>query len=1142
MFSKKFSICAALIGLAASQAHADLVITSVFDGPLPGGLPKGIELYVTEDIADLSIYGVDSANNGAISPGEDFTFPSVTAAAGQYIYLATESTEFTNYFGFAPDYTDSSAVSINGDDAIVLFENGIVVDRFGVEGEDGTGQPWEYLDGWAYRLDGTARNDVFTLDQWTLSGRNALDGETSNASAATPIPVGTYSAGTGGEPTPASIIINEVDADTPSTDTLEFIELFDGGAGNTSLDGLSIVLYNGSDDASYRVFDLDGFTTNAGGYFVLGNSALTEADLNIGTSNIIQNGADAVALVVGDAVDFPNDTPISTENVIDAIVYDTNDADDAALLVLINAGQPQVNEGAGAGSATESNQRCGNGEGGALNTDTYIQALPTPGTTNNCPEPPPPVSLRLISEIQGDPSTYGTNSFGDTDVSPLFGAQVVVEAIVVGDFQNGDTDDSRELNGFYLQEEASDEDANPLSSEGIFVFDSGFGVDVNVGDLVRVTATVGQFFGESQLNNVTAVEVLQAGTAESLSLVNPAVIDLLSITETTASQSGVAQPDLESFEGMLVVMSGTLQITEQFQLDRFNEIRLVAGERPFQFTQLNAPDVTGFASHLLSIGARTITYDDGLNAQNQSINNLDGFSIYSEASAPRMADTVTNLSGVLDYKWAGNSASGATWRVRSHVDGTNTFTSTFDGNSPNPRPDAAPTVEGTLKIASFNVLNFFTTLDNGSTNTAVGLSPRGADDLTRFGVEPATFEFDRQLSKLVNAIVELDADILGLIEIENQFDAINDGSTAIEFLVNTINANLGGTVYDYVYPGQEFVGTDAIAVAFIYKPSVAELSSGSNVAVLNDSVAATLDAFASHDFDADPIFDGVATNRNSLASTFTHIESGESVTLVVNHFKSKGPSGLTDTTSPNFDQLDGAGFWNDRRTNASIAVDEWIKTNPTGVAEEKVAILGDLNAYAQEDPIQYLLGEGYNNVESNEAYSFVFSGQIGTLDYVLVNNALLDALTEAKVWHINADEADALDYNADFGRDTGYFDGTTATRNSDHDPLLVGLNFVYAQTTFGDLLDAYLEALYAGELMGTSRYPLFRWIQEIRFAHLLSLATYFSEYKEGQLSCNITRKVIRFSDSGNRQAKLKGSGLESFNALAQKTFADAGCK
>ena len=1142
MFSKKFSICAALIGLAASHAQAELVITSVFDGPLPGGLPKGIELYVTEDIADLSIYGVDSANNGAISPGEDFTFPSVSATAGQYIYLATETAQFNSYFGFEPDYTDSSAVSINGDDAILLFENGIIVDRFGVEGEDGTNQPWEYLDGWAYRVDGSARNDVFTLGEWTLSGRNALDGETSNSTAASPVPVGTFSAGSGGTPSPASIIINEVDADTPSTDTLEFIELYDGGEGNTALDGLSIVLYNGSDDASYRAFDLDGLTTDADGYFVLGNSALAEADLNIGTSNIIQNGADAVALVVGDAADFPNDTPISTENVVDAIVYDTNDADDAALLVLINAGQPQVNEGAGAGSATESNQRCENGEGGALNTDAYIQALPTPGAANDCPEPPPPASLRLISEIQGDPSTYGTNSFGDTDVSPLFGEQVIVEAIVVGDFQNGDTDASRELNGFYLQEEAADEDANPLSSEGIFVFDSGFGVDVNVGDLVRVTATVGQFFGESQLNNVTAVEVLQAGTVESLSLVNPAIIDLLSITETTSSQSGVAQPDLESYEGMLVVMAGTLQITEQFQLDRFSEIRLVAGARPFQFTQLNAPDVTGFANHLLSLGARTITYDDGLNAQNQSIDNLDGFAIYSEASAPRMGDTVNNLSGVLDYKWAGSSSSGATWRVRSHVDGTNTFTSTLDANSPNPRPEAAPVIEGTLKIASFNVLNFFTTLDTGSNTTAVGLSPRGADDLTRFGVNPATFEFDRQLTKLVNAIIELDADILGLVELENQFDAINDGSTAIEVLVNALNAQTGDTTYAYVYPGQEFVGTDAIAVGFIYKPSAAMLAEGSNVAVLDDSVAATLDPFASHDFDADPIFDGVATNRNSLAATFTHLESGESITLVANHFKSKGPSGLTDTTNPNFDQLDGAGFWNDRRTNASIAVDAWIETNPTGVAEEKVAILGDLNAYAQEDPIQYLLGEGYNNVENDEAYSFVFSGQIGTLDYVLINDALLDVLTEAKVWHVNADEADAIDYNADFGRDTSYFDGSTSTRNSDHDPLIIGLNLVYVETTFADLLDAYLAGLRAGELMGTASHPVWRWIQEIRFAHLLNVATYFSDFKNGQLSCNITRKVIRFTDADNRNAKLKGSGLEDFNALAEKAFSDAECK
>src|SRR5262249_42529500 len=142
---------------------------------------------------------------------------------------------------------------------------------------------------------------------------------------------------------------------------------------------------------------------------------------------------------------------------------------------------------------------------------------------------------------------------------------------------------------------------------------------------------------------------------------------------TTLNQNGANQPDLEAYEGMLVRIPETLTISEQFNLDRFNEIKLVAGERPVQFTHDNEPDAAGYADHLKELGSRTITYDDGLNIQNAAIDNLDGFAPYDTATAPRMGDTVTGLTGVLDYQWAGASASGSTWRVRAVEDGANEF-------------------------------------------------------------------------------------------------------------------------------------------------------------------------------------------------------------------------------------------------------------------------------------------------------------------------------------------------------------------------------------------------------------------------------------------------------------------------------------
>ena len=178
------------------------------------------------------------------------------------------------------------------------------------------------------------------------------------------------------------VMINEVDADQSGSDTQEFVELYDGGVGNTSLNGLVLVRFNGSDDKSYdNAVDLDGYYTDANGYFVIGASAVPNVDLVV-SNNFLQNGADAVALYEGDGVDFPNDTPVTVTNLLDALVYDTNDFDDAGLLVLLNTGEPQINEGGRGSSATHSNQRLPNGSGGQRNTNTYDQAIPTPGVVN----------------------------------------------------------------------------------------------------------------------------------------------------------------------------------------------------------------------------------------------------------------------------------------------------------------------------------------------------------------------------------------------------------------------------------------------------------------------------------------------------------------------------------------------------------------------------------------------------------------------------------------------------------------------------------------------------------------------------------------------------------------------------------------
>ncbi|NEQ45428.1 MAG: hypothetical protein F6K00_18570 [Leptolyngbya sp. SIOISBB] len=169
-----------------------LIITGVIDGPLAGGTPKAIELFALADIPDLSIYGVGSASNGGGTDGQEFTLSGL-ASAGDFIYISFEATQFQNFLGFAPTFTSATAPNINGNDAIELFQNSTVIDVFGDINTDGSGEPWEYMDGWAYRRGNTTPDGTtFNLANWTFSSPSALTGETTNFGAATPFPTGVF--------------------------------------------------------------------------------------------------------------------------------------------------------------------------------------------------------------------------------------------------------------------------------------------------------------------------------------------------------------------------------------------------------------------------------------------------------------------------------------------------------------------------------------------------------------------------------------------------------------------------------------------------------------------------------------------------------------------------------------------------------------------------------------------------------------------------------------------------------------------------------------------------------------------------------------------------------------------------------------
>ncbi|OLT12848.1 endonuclease/exonuclease/phosphatase [Actinomadura sp. CNU-125] len=526
-----------------------------------------------------------------------------------------------------------------------------------------------------------------------------------------------------------------------------------------------------------------------------------------------------------------------------------------------------------------------------------------------------------IAEVQG---TGGA--------SPVAGRIVRVEGIVTADYQRSD-----QLRGFFVQDPTPDDD--PRTSDGIFVYSTR---DVDVRDRVLVTGEAVEYHGLTELSPVSAVDVCGTGRA-----IAPDNVRL-------PLEDGAT---LERFEGVLLRLRGEMAASETYDLGRYGEITVAAGGRLFQPT--DGHDDSARAAN----EARRLLVDDASNVQNP-----DTIPYTSDGRVVRLGDVTEGLTGVLSYGFD-------SYRLQP------TRTPHFE--RANPRPDAPEPVGGDVRVASFNTLNWFTTLDR-----------RGADTAA---------ERDRQLAKLVAALKGLDADVVGLMEVEN------DGGTALRVLVDALNEAVGADRYarvEHPYPG-----TDEIKVAFVYDRTAVT------------PVGAPRSA-------RDEVFD-----RPPLAQAFRPAAGGgESFTAIVNHFKSKGCGGAS---GPDADQGDGQGCYNDRRVKQATAIARMAK----GAANPLV--LGDLNAYTSEDPVEVLedaglVGQTPRFVDDEDRYSYVYMGLSGELDHMLAGPALSRRVTGATIWHINSDEPRFLDYNTEFN--PAEFYKPDAFRSSDHDPVLIGLD------------------------------------------------------------------------------------------------------
>jgi predicted extracellular nuclease len=404
---------------------------------------------------------------------------------------------------------------------------------------------------------------------------------------------------------------------------------------------------------------------------------------------------------------------------------------------------------------------------------------------------------------------------------------------------------------------------------------------------------------------------------------------------------------------------------------------------------------------LAQIALRRITLDDGLSAQNPSFTrhpNGNGFALDNRF---RGGDTVSGVAGVMEHSFG-------LYRVQP------TAPATYE--SVNPRPASPEDVGGEVTVASFNVLNYFMTLISQGDICGPDQDQecRGADDAA---------EFERQRTKILSALAAIDADIFGLIEMEN-----TTGVEPLADIVAGLNA-MGAGPYEFIDTG--VIGTDAIRVGIIYKPGT--VSPVGDFAILDSGV--------------DPAFIDTL-NRPVLAQTFTD-GAGGTFTVAVNHLKSKGSACDGD---PDID--DGQGNCNQTRLAAARAQVDWLATDPTGSGDPDFLIIGDLNSYDMEDPIDAVLAGSDDTAGTEDdytdlvrafggdtEYSFVFDGQTGYLDHGLSNGQMTPQVSGATEWHINADEPDLLDYDTTFkSPDQDALFEQNPFRSSDHDPMIVGLN------------------------------------------------------------------------------------------------------
>lgn len=559
----------------------------------------------------------------------------------------------------------------------------------------------------------------------------------------------------------------------------------------------------------------------------------------------------------------------------------------------------------------------------------------------------------------GETATPISHIQGQSDHSPITGHTVTVEGILTLDARG-----KSGFRGFYLQQADHETDNNPLTSEALFVYTRQ--TTGKPGDRLRVSGKVKEYHGLTELVNTRPI--LLCGQS---ALPEPAPLSL-----------PWPQPP-EAYENMRVRISQPLTVIDNYNLARYGELTLAAGDQ-VNATEYQAPSESARATTRRNRTQR-IMLDDGKAIRHPDPTPWPPGGL-SPGHSVRAGDTVHNLAGILDFRFGH-------WRIQPET------TPGFSRDNPRLPPPARP-ADGNIRVVSMNLENYF----NGEgDNQAAGFpTARGAR---------TPEDYKEQHHRLIDALTASGPDILALSELEN------DGYGPNSALVSLARA-LGQNWQFVATPGKD--GQDAIRTALLYRRD--------RLKTIGHPQRLVSGPFHYR-------------GRPPLAQTFQRNNGGDTFRVIALHLKSKSCRGATNSDA---DQHDGEGCFASRRTGMASAIIQWLESLPDADDFAGTLVTGDFNSYSRETPIAVFRDAGFTNMMQHfhpckagtcPHYSYRYKGEKGSLDHALASGPLKSHILDTRTWLINSDEPQALGYEHHHETPKPF-----PWRSSDHNPVIIDLH------------------------------------------------------------------------------------------------------